>query len=602
MDFPKFGRMSFSELLKHKHAKKDTSNNSESKISIAVTGLGTLDIIKSSLLLSLDICGLPAEISCGSFDGLHMEIRSADSFLLKQKFDLIIVIIDHRIIPPVSANSSRDECRNLIDQIAFDLCTNLKNLAAKTGSQILLTNLPMIDFASPGPRRVSISSSKSNLIRAFNSALHDAIAPDFLVCDVEFLSGRFGSEKTFDEKYWLHAKLSFSPDFAAMISQELAYLVVAQYRPAKKLIVLDLDNTIWGGTIGDDGMAGIELGSAMSRGEGYCRIQSFLKTLKDAGFLLAVCSKNSEQTAKEPFMSHSEMVLKLEDVVSFKANWNPKSANIKSIATELNLLPDSFVFIDDNPIEINEVQSNLPGVTTILASMEPDETLHTLRNHPSLFYNPQTEEDAKRSELYRVEALRSERALKSQSHDEFLKSLDMSGTVEPFKEVNIPRIAQLVNKSNQFNLTTKRRTESDLRNLMTSNEYFGFSIRLSDTFGDHGLIAVVVAKKTDHMTLHIDSWLMSCRVLNRCVEEFTLNALIDLATFTNSNLITGEYIRTDKNDLCKDLYTRLGFKTKSQSQKNCTFELQKESWTKKSISINRTGVPYDQGTGVHQVA
>lgn len=586
--------LTYSELVSLGHGNQANTVRKPS-LHVALSGMGNLEILKNSLTTLLQMAGFDPTVEAGTYDSFPSDIRDANSFLANKNNGAVVLALDFRALPHIPPGAELDDVRKIVDGFTQELGEHLTRIQAASNSQVILTNLPMVGFDSPGPHRLRIPGSLSNLARLFNASLAHRLPPEIVLCDVEHLSAKFGSSRVTDEKYWLHAKLSFAPDFSALVAQEITSLIVGNRAANKKLIVVDLDNTLWGGAICDDGLAGIELGTTSARGEGYRKIQSFLLSLKEAGFLLAVCSRNHENVAKDPFLSHPEMILRMEDLVSFKANWLPKSQNIRAMAAELNLLPESFVFIDDNPIEINEVGSQIPGITTILASLEPDETLQTLQNHPDLFVKPATREDAQRTSLYLIEAERSKRAKAYGTHESFLQSIAMKAIVEPFSQANLPRIAQLINKSNQFNLTTRRRSEGELQALVRQPDTYGFSIRLSDSFGDHGLVAVVICQVRGDRQLYIDTWLMSCRVLNRKVEELTFNAILGLAERTGCQEIRAEFIATEKNDLCKNMYPRLGFVGAGQSGTSSFFTLEKRLWVKIPVPIATSGETNEQG-------
>ena len=295
--------------------------------------------------------------------------------------------------------------------------------------------------------------------------------------------------------------------------------------------MLDLDNTLWGGVVADDGIEGIEIGDTSPRGEAFKAFQKYIATLKERGTLLAVASKNDYAVAAEVFEKHPEMVLRMDDLVSFKANWEPKSENIRQMAAELNLGLDSFAFVDDNPAEIDIVRQFVPEVETIL--LGPDAADYVAQLQDCRLFEPRniTAEDAERTSQYQSEVQRQALAASVTDMGAYLRSLEMKGTITEFTPVDVPRLSQLINKSNQFNLTTRRRTEADILALMKDPDYAGFSVRLKDRFGDHGLISIVIGRQ-EGATMLVDTWLMSCRVLKRQVEDEVLNELARLAQET----------------------------------------------------------------------
>jgi FkbH-like protein len=357
-------------------------------------------------------------------------------------------------------------------------------------------------------------------------------------------------------------------------------------------LVLDLDNTLWGGVVADDGLEGIELGDTSPRGEAFKAFQKYIASLKQRGVLLAVCSKNDHAKAAEPFEKHPDMVLKMEDIVSFKANWEPKSENIRAMAPELNLGLDSFVFVDDNPAEIEIVRRFVPEVTAIL--LGPDPAGYVAQLADSRLFEPRsiTSEDVERTQQYRSDVQR--KALETSVTDmgAYLTSLEMEGIFTEFVPVDVPRLSQLINKSNQFNLTTHRRSEAEVIAVMNDKNFVTYSVRLKDKFGDHGLISIVIGEKAGDV-MKVDTWLMSCRVLKRGVEEEVLNEIVRLAKSKGCRSLLGTYLPTPKNEMVRDFYAKMGFTLISESETRRDYELRLEGFQPLSTKIKVTHRAYD---------
>jgi FkbH-like protein len=402
-------------------------------------------------------------------------------------------------------------------------------------------------------------------------------APAFVtICDLEFLSARRGVARAADDQAWFESKQLGSSEFLVDAARELARLVVDPFRPPAKVVALDLDNTLWGGVIGDDGLDGIVLGGANAVAESYRALQQHLRSLKSRGFLLAVVSKNDAERAVEPFNSHPDMVLRLDDIVSFKASWGPKPESLRAIAQELNLGLDSFVFIDDSAAEIEHVRQVLPEVHCILLDADPAKRLQQLRDSEILHVRALTAEAVQRTTQYHLAARRQELESSADSFDAYLQSLAMVAEISAFRSADISRIAELTARSNQFNLTTIRRPESDLIGLMTDRNALPFSIRLRDRFGDYGLISVVIGCIQEN-ELVVDTWLMSCRALKRQVEHEAFNELLRLGRQHGLEQIRGVYVPTAKNGMVRDLYTDLGFRCVVDGPHRREFVLQVES-------------------------
>ena len=372
------------------------------------------------------------------------------------------------------------------------------------------------------------------------------------------IQAKMGREVFHDEKLYYSAKMPIS--FAALPdAAKLAVDMVQALRgKIKKCAVLDLDNTLWGGVIGDDGMSGIQIGE-LGAGHAFTNFQLWLRELKNRGIILAVCSKNNEDTAKEPFEKHPEMVLRLDDISMFVANWDDKASNIKFIQQTLNIGMDSMVFIDDNPFERNMVRSIIPEITVPELPEDPAEYLSYLQSLNLFETASYSEEDKDRTAQYQAEIGRVTLQKQFESIDDYLISLEMKAEAKPFDEFHYPRIAQLTQRSNQFNLRTVRYTEDDIRRIAGDENYLTIYYTLKDKFGDHGLISVVILEKRENKTLFVDTWLMSCRVLKRGMEEFIVNKMIETARENGFDTIIGEYIKTPKNSMVEEIYSKMGF-------------------------------------------
>ena len=401
--------------------------------------------------------------------------------------------------------------------------------------------------------------------------------------DIHYLSAFYGLQNWSDKNLWYTAKYALSFDAIPLLANNLVNIINASFGKTKKCLVLDLDNTCWGGIIGDDGLNGIKLGGETAVGESYVEFQSYVKRLNDRGILLAVCSKNELEIAKEGF-THSDCVLKFDDFTSFKANWEPKHENIKAIANEINIGIDSLVFIDDNPVEREIVQSQLPFV-----SIPNENDIINFIDH--IEYNGYFEvtnlskEDVSRVKLYKENANRDHMQAMFANYDEFLVSLNMLADIHRFDPIYYERITQLINKTNQFNLTTKRYTIADVEKIADNNNYIALFGKLSDKFGDNGIISIIIGM-VDEKVCRIDSFLMSCRVLKRQMEHAMLDVLVEECKLRGVNKIIGSYIKTAKNNMVSTLYSELGFDLVSQFDSGDTnWELSLEQYNKPLINI-----------------
>ncbi len=378
------------------------------------------------------------------------------------------------------------------------------------------------------------------------------------IVDLLSQQARFGIDFIKDQKMLIQADMYFSIDFLPYVAKAVSDIIKAQLGVFKKCLILDLDNTVWGGVIGDDGMNNIQIGG-LGIGKVFTKIQKWAKELKNRGIILCVASKNTESIALEPFKKHQEMVLREEDISVFMANWDNKVSNIQKIQEILNIGFDSMVFIDDNPFEREMVKQNLPLVTVPDLPEDPAAYLDYI-NSLNLFETAGvSDNDAKRTEQYKEEAKRVQAKAYFSNEEEFLASLEMKGLVEPLNDFNLPRLSQLSLRSNQFNLRTIRFDEEELKRFAANPDHQVLAISLTDKYGDNGLIAAVFLSKQQN-DLFIHNWIMSCRVLKRNVEQFTLNSIFNYAKENNCTTITGEYIATSKNGIVENHYKDLGFK------------------------------------------
>jgi FkbH-like protein len=384
-------------------------------------------------------------------------------------------------------------------------------------------------------------------------------APSFVVLhDVNGLAAEAGAANWFDPRFYHEFKMPCGADSLPTYAHSVVSLLRAALGRSKKVVVLDLDNTLWGGVVGDVGAGGIKLGPGSGEGEAFLAFQSYLKDLSSRGIVLAVCSKNDDAKAREPFERREDMLLKMPDIACFVANWENKADNLRKIAERLNVKLDSLVFVDDNPAERALVRRLLPEVAVPDMPDDPAGYLHALARHRYFETTSFTREDAARSRYYAADSRRQELAAGTSDLSSFLKSLGMRIKVEPIHDLNIERATQLVNKSNQFNLTTRRYTLAEIREIASDPEWHTLTFSLRDSLGDNGLISVILLRKQGD-TMSVDTWVMSCRVLQRGVEQFTRNELVEFATKEGCGWIRGTYLPTGKNGLVANHYAELGF-------------------------------------------
>jgi FkbH-like protein len=439
--------------------------------------------------------------------------------------------------------------------------------------QIIQNNFDQPLWRQLGNHEMRHPASRSQLVAKINQSFQNVAPPFVTIHDIDGLSAWLGRRQWGDDRYFHHAKLPCAPECLVHYAHSLASIFIAQMGVSKKCLVLDLDNTIWGGVIGDDGLGGIRLGQGDAEGEGFLAFQRYVQKLRERGVILAVCSKNTDSIAREAFLKHPEMVLKLDEIACFVANWQDKAANIRAIAKELNIGLNSLVFLDDNPAERAIVRRLVPEVAVPEVTGDPLDFVDVLERHRYFQLVILGREDLRRTDYYRANSERRQVESSAQNIDEFLKSLDMTAQIGPITDLTLERSAQLINKSNQFNLTTIRRSAAEVSAIAHDPKWITRTVSLKDRFGDNGLISVLLAK-IDGRNLEIDTWLMSCRVLKRNVEKLLLNDIFKFAKERGLERITAKYIPTEKNALVKDHYTDLGFQLiHRESSGECKYEL-----------------------------
>lgn len=456
-----------------------------------------------------------------------------------------------------------------------------ENVTRLTQSKFIYCNFPEIDNQVFGNFAHKVESSFVYQLQKLNFLLSDfAVRKDnFYIQDLVSIQSKYGRDFLFSPSIYINTEMVISVDALPIIAQSLSSQIVSMYGSFKKCVILDLDNTTWGGVIGDDGVEKIQIGS-LGIGKAFTEFQYWVKALQKRGVIVAVCSKNDEEKAKEPFEKHPDMVLKLDDVAVFVANWENKADNIRKIQKILNIGFDSMVFLDDNPFERNLVRENLPSVCVPELPEDPAnylEYLYSLNLFETASYS---ENDSERTKQYQVEAERNFSQENFTNLGDFLKSLSMVSDVQAFNSFNKPRVSQLSQRSNQFNLRTIRYSEQDVEMRSASDRYHTLSFTLDDKFGNNGLIAVVVLEKKDPQTLFIENWLMSCRVLKRGMEDFTLNTIVDIARQNGFKNVIGEFIPSGKNQMVEGHYNNLGFEKNGD-----TWKVDVESYKPREVHI-----------------
>ena len=541
-------------------------------IKLAIVGTSTLDHFANSLKLWLGLEGFDADIYLAPFGTLDQSILDPNSDLYEFNADIIWLFTNYRDIHADLPFGASTEFIEQAMKQAVSRFSSLWETLQKRGQAFVITNnadLPQtLEF---GHYEGSVVWGRSNFLRRFNLELAKVVTSGLAIFDIEYLSGLVGKKNWFDDTYWHHSKHAFSFDVTSLVAFHGSKIISSIKGGAKKCLVLDLDNTLWGGVIADDGLKGIKLGHG-SEGEPYIAFQSYIKRLKDRGIILAVCSKNNEENAKSPFLNHPEMKLKLDDIAVFVADWNNKADNIRHIADTLNIGLDSLVFVDDNPAERALVEKELPMVAVPDLPSDPSQYTNVLNQNHYFETISYSKEDSIRGEMYRADSQRKKILKNTTDLDGFLEDLNMEAIIHTFDESNLPRISQLINKSNQFHLTTTRYTENTIRSMMADKKIISRYFKLSDRFGDNGLISLVILKHDGH-SLKLDTWVMSCRVLARGVEELVHNEIVSIARSLKVKKVLGLYIPTKKNELVSGLFERMGYKKENAIETGDYWEL-----------------------------
>jgi FkbH-like protein len=503
--------------------------------------------------------GIALECMEANYGQVMQEALSADSMINRSRPDAVLVALDHRGLALDAPWGDAAAVESVVEGALDELRVIGDALRRNSGASCIFQTLARPVEATFGSLDPGLPGTQRHVIDLFNRTLAASLAgKEDVLLDVAGLAETVGLSAWHDPALWNMGKIPFANMYLPIYADFTCRLIGAIRGKSRRCLVLDLDNTLWGGVIGDDGLEGIVLGQGDPQGEAFVAIQRTALMLRERGIVLAVSSKNNDETARLPFRSHPEMLLQEKHVAVFQANWNDKASNIEAIANELSLGLESFVFLDDNPAERRLVRDRLPEVAVPELGEDPALYVRTLLAAGYFEAVTFSAEDQKRADFYQDNARRVALQRATGDLDAYLKSLDMTITFQPFDEVGRARIAQLINKSNQFNLTTRRYSEAQVGELESDPTCFTLQIRLVDTFGDNGMISVIICRR-DAEEWQIDTWLMSCRVLGRRVEQAVLQELVSHARARGIRRIIGIYRPTERNSLVEDHYAKLGF-------------------------------------------
>ena len=556
-----------------------------------ISGLPTFKVAVVGDTATLLLCtasrgmGVERGYNIDLFEAEERQFLDPTSDLYQFNADFIVIFQStHKLGEHHSMLSAEQQATLADDRINFlaSICSN----PALEGKKIIYFNYPEIEDTVFGSYANKVDSSFTYQVRKLNYELMRLSQQyqNLFICDIAGLQNKLGRDVMFAANVYTSTEMILSMDALPYVASRVMDIVCAVKGQFKKCLILDLDNTVWGGVIGDDGLEGIQLGHGFGIGKAFTEFQMWVKKLKQRGIIICVASKNNEDTAKEPFEKHPDMVLKLDDIAVFQANWETKVDNIRTIQSILNIGFDSMVFLDDNPFERNMVRENIKGITVPELPEDPAEYLEYLYSLNLFETASYSNLDKDRTKQYQVEAQRVSLSKTFTNEADFLKSLNMVSVVSGFTKFNTPRVAQLSQRSNQFNLRTIRYTDADIEVLANDPNVIDLSFTLEDKFGDNGLIAVIIMKPLDKETLFVDTWFMSCRVLKRGMENFTLNTMVEKAKAAGYKKIVGEYLPTAKNKMVENHYTGLGF-TPIEGTPTAQFELDVEKYQNRECYI-----------------
>lgn len=527
---------------------------------LGLIGNGTLDLIVPVLVATAARHGFALECITGAYDQFLQDALQPDSALNRARPDAVLLALDHRGLALQPTPGNKEAAAQTVDA-AFDLLDSIRlAISRNSGALCILQTLAAPPEGLFGSFDRVLAGTTRNLVDRFNQKVCEwALQSNDLLLDVAAIAETVGLADWHSPAQWNLAKLPFSDDYVPLYAEHVCRIISAMRGKSRRCLVLDLDNTVWGGVIGDDGLEGIQIAQGDATGEAFLSVQQLALALRARGVVLAVSSKNTDAIARRPFKDHPDMLLKEEHIAVFQANWDDKATNIRAIAKELALGLDAFVFLDDNPVERGLIRREIPEVAVPELDNDPASYARTLAAAGYFEAIGFSEEDRARADMYQANARRL--SLQGQTSDlqSYLRSLEMRILFGSFDRTTRSRVTQLINKSNQFNLTTRRYTEPQIEQLEQDSDAMTLHVRLLDKFGDNGIICVIICRPSRPDTWAIDTWLMSCRVLGRCVEQAVLAEILFRARAAGISTLEGLYIPTERNEMVREHYAKLGF-------------------------------------------
>lgn len=518
----------------------------------------TTSLIAAAMTGTAARYGIALEVIEGDYDQILQQAIDPQSEINAARPDAVLVALDHHGVQLADSYNDPEFARASLDGAADFIRKICDALGENSGATIVLQTIPPSPETLFGHLDGGLAGTQRWILNELNRAMLNQEIAKAVVVDIAGLAEAVGLSSWYDPVQWNLAKLAFSQDIDPVYADHVCRVLASMRGKSRKCLVLDLDNTLWGGIIGDDGLNGIVLGQGDPTGEAFLSVQRMALALRNRGIVLAVSSKNEDATARQPFRDHPEMLLREEHIAVFQANWSDKAANLCAIAETLNIGLDALVLLDDNPAEREQVRQELPMVAVPELPSDPayySSILSAAGYFEAISYST---EDGKRNAYYQDNAKRVALLKQATNLESYLTSLEMVATFQGFNDRDRSRIAQLINKSNQFNLTTRRYSESDIARLETDDGMYGLQIRLADRFGDNGMISVLICERKNDGWL-IDTWLMSCRVLGRQVEQAVLQEVAAQAIKEGARELIGRFIPSSKNQMVREHYKKLGF-------------------------------------------
>ena len=548
-------------LLKRRTLKQDLLKQSNLlPIRIAILGGSTTSEIRAVLELFLLAQGIEPVFYESGYNRYREEILFEQAELWNFQPEIVFIHTTwHNIseFPGILESAEEVESRAQREMTQFQFLW--EKIHNELKAVIIQNNFDLPRLRPLGNLEASESFGRVNFLMRLNAefASYARGHSRFLINDIHYLSAEVGLAEWHSFNYWYKFHMAVSPAATVALARNVAAIVKSVYGKSKKCLALDLDNTLWGGVIGDDGVENLVLGRDHPVGEAYLNFQQYVKDLQRRGVILAVCSKNDPENAQKGF-SHPDSILTLEDFSAFKANWDPKPDNLRAIAADLNIGLDSLVFVDDNPAERSFVSQQLPEVAVPELGSDVTCFAEIIERERYFEVDKLVREDLNRSAYYSSNAQRAACESDFRSYEEFLASLEMTAEIGPFVPVYLERITQLINKTNQFNLTTRRYTSAEVETVSKDPAFITLYGRLADRFGDNGLVSVLIGHIAGE-TVKLDLWLMSCRVLKRNLEFAMFDVLVEECQARGVREILGSYIPSKKNNMVAGHYAGLGF-------------------------------------------